>query len=80
MENENKKFYLSEFTCFDGEFDITFNIIDVDFHIKELRLLSPVQARLRKTLSTLHGTMTENCSLSTANSLKTKYRLTTSRR
>lgn len=29
-ENE-RKFYLSEFSYFDGEYDITFNIIDVDF-------------------------------------------------
>ncbi len=36
MENENKKFYLSEFTCFDGEFDITFNIIDVNFHYQRI--------------------------------------------
>ena len=36
MENENKKFYLSEFTYFDGEFDITFNIIDVDFHYQRI--------------------------------------------
>lgn len=30
QENE-RKFYLSEFSYFDGEYDITFNIIDVDF-------------------------------------------------
>ncbi len=30
QENE-RKFYLSEFSYFDGEFDITFNIIDVNF-------------------------------------------------
>lgn len=30
QENE-RKYYLSEFSYFDGEFDITFNIIDVDF-------------------------------------------------
>lgn len=29
-ENE-RKFYLSEFSYFDGEYDITFNIIDVNF-------------------------------------------------
>lgn len=29
-ENE-RKYYLSEFSYFDGEYDITFNIIDVDF-------------------------------------------------
>ena len=29
---ENKrKFYLSEFSYFDGEYEITFNILDVDF-------------------------------------------------
>lgn len=26
-----RKYYLSEFSYFDGEFDVTFNIIDVDF-------------------------------------------------
>ena len=31
MESENRKFYLSEFSYFDGEYEITFNIIDVDF-------------------------------------------------
>lgn len=30
QENE-RKFYLSEFSYFDGEYDITFNIIDIDF-------------------------------------------------
>ena len=30
QENE-RKFYLSEFSYFDGEYDITFNIIDVEF-------------------------------------------------
>ncbi len=30
QENE-RKYYLSEFTYFDGEYDITFNILDVDF-------------------------------------------------
>ena len=29
QENE-RKFYLSEFSYFDGEYDITFNIIDID--------------------------------------------------
>lgn len=29
-QNE-RKFYLSEFSYFDGEYDITFNILDVDF-------------------------------------------------
>lgn len=30
QENE-RKFYLSEFSYFDGEYDVTFNIVDVDF-------------------------------------------------
>ena len=29
-ENE-RKYYLSEFSYFDGEYDVTFNIVDVDF-------------------------------------------------
>ena len=30
QENE-RKFYLSEFSYFDGEYDVTFNIVDVNF-------------------------------------------------
>lgn len=30
QENE-RKYYLSEFSYFDGEYDITFNIVDIDF-------------------------------------------------
>ncbi len=30
QENE-RKFYLSEFSYYDGEYEITFNIVDVDF-------------------------------------------------
>lgn len=30
QENE-RKYYLSELSYFDGEYDITFNIVDVDF-------------------------------------------------
>lgn len=26
-----RKFYLSEFSYFDGEYDVTFNLVDVDF-------------------------------------------------
>ncbi len=34
---ENKrKFYLSEFSYFDGEYDVTFNIIDVDFICQQI--------------------------------------------
>ncbi len=31
LKENKRKFYLSEFSYFDGEYDITFNIIDVDF-------------------------------------------------
>ncbi len=31
IENEVRKFYLSEFSYDDGEYEITFNIIDVNF-------------------------------------------------
>jgi hypothetical protein len=30
QENE-RKFYLFEFSYFDGEYDVTFNIVDIDF-------------------------------------------------
>ena len=30
-ENESRKYYLSEFSYDDGEYEITFNILDVDF-------------------------------------------------
>lgn len=34
---ENKrKFYLSEFSYFDGEYDVTFNIVDVDFDRQQI--------------------------------------------
>lgn len=36
MENENKKFYLSKFSYFDGEYDVTFNILDVNFDRKTI--------------------------------------------
>ena len=35
QENE-RKFYLSEFSYFDGEYDVTFNIVDVDFDRKQI--------------------------------------------
>lgn len=31
IENEVRKFYLSEFSYDDGEYEITFNILDVNF-------------------------------------------------
>lgn len=31
IENEERKFYLSEFSYDDGEYEITFNIIDISF-------------------------------------------------
>lgn len=31
QENKVRKFYLSEFSYFDGEYDVTFNIVDIDF-------------------------------------------------
>ena len=31
IENEERKFYLSEFSYYDGEYEITFNIIDISF-------------------------------------------------
>lgn len=30
-QEDERKFYLSEFSYFDGEYDVTFNIVDVDF-------------------------------------------------
>lgn len=35
QENE-RKFYLSEFSYFDGEYDVTFNILGVDFDRKQI--------------------------------------------
>ncbi len=34
QENE-RKFYLSEFSYFDGEYDVTFNIVDADFNRRQ---------------------------------------------
>ena len=31
VSKNERKFYLSEFSYFDGEFDVTFNIVDVNF-------------------------------------------------
>lgn len=31
QENESRKYYLSEFSYDDGEYEITFNILDVNF-------------------------------------------------
>ena len=39
MESENRKFYLSEFSYFDGEYEITFNILDVDFERKTITVV-----------------------------------------
>ncbi len=30
-QEDERKFYLSEFSYFDGEYDVTFHIVDVDF-------------------------------------------------
>ena len=30
-ENESRKYYLSEFSYYDGEYEITFNILDISF-------------------------------------------------
>ncbi len=32
QENEVRKYYLSEFSYDDGEYEITFNIVDIDFY------------------------------------------------
>ncbi len=32
QENEVRKYFLSEFSYDDGEYEITFNIVDVDFY------------------------------------------------
>ncbi|MDE7372533.1 MAG: hypothetical protein K2N18_00560, partial [Clostridia bacterium] len=30
-QEDERKFYLSVFSYFDGEYDVTFNIVDIDF-------------------------------------------------
>lgn len=37
QENE-RKFYLFEFSYFDGEYDVTFNIVDIDFNRQTVTL------------------------------------------
>ncbi len=32
QENEERKYYLSEFSYDDGEYEITFNIVDIEFY------------------------------------------------
>lgn len=36
IQENKRKFYLSEFSYFDGEYDITFNILDVDFDRQQI--------------------------------------------
>ncbi len=36
QENEERKYYLSEFSYDDGEYEITFNIIDVNFALETI--------------------------------------------
>ncbi len=31
IENEERKYYLSEFSLYDGEYEIIFNIVDINF-------------------------------------------------
>lgn len=31
-QERERKYFLSEFSYFDGEYDVTFNIVDVDFN------------------------------------------------
>lgn len=35
-QGNGRKFYLSEFSYFDGEYDVTFNIVDVDFDRRQI--------------------------------------------
>ena len=35
-QESKRKFYLSEFSYFDGEYDVTFNIVDVDFDRQQI--------------------------------------------
>ena len=37
QENE-RKFYLMKFSYFDGEYDVTFNIVDIDFNRQTVTL------------------------------------------
>ncbi len=39
QENEVKKYFLSEFSYDDGEYEITFNIVDIDFYRQRLQPL-----------------------------------------
>lgn len=79
-ENE-RKFYLSEFSYFDGEFDVTFNIVDVDFNRQTVTVAITRAGRISQDTFDLFYAMTKAiCISSTVYSTKTKYRLTTSRR
>lgn len=35
---DTKKYYLKEFCYFDGEYDITFNIVDINFERKTINI------------------------------------------
>ena len=36
IENEVRKYFLAEFSLDDGEYEITFNIIDISVHLVEV--------------------------------------------
>ncbi len=49
QENEVRKYFLSEFSYDDGEYEITFNIIDVNFALETIRSdMFPIRPYRRK--------------------------------
>ena len=79
QENE-RKFYLSEFSYFDGEYDITSNIIDVDFLRQTITVVISRCGKITQDTFDLIRDNAAICISSTASSTKTKYLLTISRR
>ena len=39
QENESRKYYLSEFSYDDGEYEITFNIVDINFFAETITVV-----------------------------------------
>ena len=53
MENEIKKYYLSEFSYDDGEYEIIFNILDVNFVYKTITVAITRAGRISQDTFTL---------------------------
>ena len=70
-ENE-RKFYLSEFSYFDGEYNVTFNILDVDFIRQTITVAISRCGKITQDTFDLLRDSKGNLYSNTASSTKTK--------